>query len=114
VDRGAQGGARPVLTHGARQAYFSDQHPHHAQANALHRGRRPGSDGTDFPDQRLWKNHGADDDNGLHQRRAFAVPMVDHIISIIIEIGGAILLIIGFQVRIVAAAIAIFLSPLVE
>jgi uncharacterized membrane protein YphA (DoxX/SURF4 family) len=40
--------------------------------------------------------------------------MVDHIISIIIEIGGAILLIIGFQVRIVAAAIAIFLSPLVE
>jgi hypothetical protein len=23
---------------------------------------------------RLWKNHGADDDNGLHQRRAPAVP----------------------------------------
>jgi putative oxidoreductase len=35
-------------------------------------------------------------------------PMVAHIISIIIEIGGGILLIIGFQARIVAAVIAIF------
>jgi putative oxidoreductase len=35
-------------------------------------------------------------------------PMVAYIISIIIEIGGGIVLIIGFQARIVAAVIAIF------
>jgi hypothetical protein len=64
--------------------------------------------------RRLWKNHGADDDNGLHQRRESAVPAgcLHHLHNYRDRRG--ILLIVGFQARIVAAVVAIFLSPLIE